>query len=122
MVNFDQLYKIREVYGDKDFYIAHIGNVTGDNITSVLPKKVTIRENLTVWDSKTGACIINGMQLLSFLHCVDSDAGLKEIKKSFSSQVNIALKHVYDYAYDEGKVKFLKALSEFNLKKLYKKL
>ena len=67
--------KLREIFGDEKFAIAHIGGNTNINTLDwvlegkntlfdidliMLPKTVTIKEDLTVWSD--GQCIINGMK------------------------------------------------------------
>lgn len=93
-----KLKELRNIYGNEPFALAYAGkdqfdlNLTTDNI--ILPKEVTIKEDLTVW--RDGACIINGMKDVEFIssrnlkHCEDHFfAKLIQSEKFTKSQINL---------------------------------
>lgn len=127
MTSINQLHEIRDIMQDEEFYISTLAIDSNlKNYIYVIPKKVKIKSDLTVWDVKTGACIINGMHNFSFFY----DTDLKKVKESFLNQVKITMQWLKDGYYDSDlddtdKSKLLTllgALKELNLKKLYKKL
>ena len=64
------LNEILNKYGENSpFYISYVSElgylgqvIKFTSFTGIKPKKVIIKNDLTVWDYETGACIINGMK------------------------------------------------------------
>ena len=72
------LQEIRNLYLNKSFILGYVGN------TIILPKDVTIKEDLTVWHD--GACIINGMKDQSFYYGTYPKMVLEEMKLTKDQQ------------------------------------
>ncbi len=70
--------EIRNLYLNKSFILGYVGN------TIILPKDVTIKEDLTVWHD--GACIINGMIDQSFYYGTYSKMVLEEMNLTKDQQ------------------------------------
>lgn len=58
-----RLFELRSLYGDNKFIISQYNDLYK---TVIVPKEVTIKEDLTVWND--GSCIINGMLDKAFIH------------------------------------------------------
>lgn len=69
---------IRNLYSNESFILGYVCN------TIILPKEVTIKEDLTVWHD--GACIINGMKDQSFYYGTYSKMVLEEMNLTKDQQ------------------------------------
>lgn len=66
-----KLQELRNMYQDEEFIIGHKGD------TLIVPKKVKIKSDLTVWYD--GGCIINGMKDKEFDHHKNSVSELSSM-------------------------------------------
>lgn len=75
-----RLYELKQLYGDSTFIL---GQYNEEHKVTIIPKEVTIKEDLTVWHD--GACIINGMRDKDFFH---SKSDFKFVKSKIVESID----------------------------------